>query len=284
MFSQKEFIDVSRKFVCVRLESYESKEHQDLVRKFLDGRFANTAFVILAPDGETQLSRTGRGPNQALGDRGHHHTDDENVIEKLEGYSAEYELKGNPAKMVLQDFHTFRQALNVASADQRLLVYAVGTDSETKRLRNELAPVFSDENIIGLFHLDFSNPKSDKEWIKSIRKASGEDGIYVIRADEFGQSGEVLERLELSSSPESIRGTLLAANLAFSLLEERKDYSSHVSEGRREGIHFENAMPYGEDRDGDGVIDHRGGDRRGGDGRGSKGKGKSTGSKAKIRL
>jgi hypothetical protein len=66
LFSQKEFIDASRNFVCVRLESYESKEHQDMVRSFLDGRFENTAFCILAPDGKERLSGTGRSPNAGL--------------------------------------------------------------------------------------------------------------------------------------------------------------------------------------------------------------------------
>ena len=50
-----------------------------MVRKFLDGRFENTAFCILAPDGETQLSGTGRGPEQALR-RGRGRLDDENVV------------------------------------------------------------------------------------------------------------------------------------------------------------------------------------------------------------
>lgn len=270
MFSQKEFIDVSRKFVCVRLESYESKEHQDMVRKFLDGRFENTAFCILAPDGETQLSGTGRGPEQALR-RGRGRLDDENVVTKLETYASEYRTRGRPDEMVLQDFHSFRQALNVASADQRLLVYAVGPESAEEKLSQQLRPVFASKEIIGLFHLDFADREKDSKWTSTIRKSSNRDGIYIIRADEFGQSGEVLERLDLATDPKTITGHLLATNLAFSLLEERKNYASHVSEGRREGIHFENGMPYGEDRDGDGEIDHRGGM---GKGKGGKGKGK----------
>lgn len=142
MFSQKEFIELSRKFVCVRLESYESKEHQDLVRKFLNGRFANTAFCVLAPDGETELSGTGRGPEQALSRCGQGKPGDDGVIEKLEEYASRYEVRGEPEEMVLQDFHSFRQALNVASADQRLLVFASAPDSEEERLREQLRPVF----------------------------------------------------------------------------------------------------------------------------------------------
>ena len=40
---------------------------------------------------------------------------------------------------------------------------------------------------------------------------------------------------------------------------KKKVYSSHVVEGRKQGKRIEMAMPFGEDRDGDGKIDHRGG-------------------------
>ncbi|MEM7014061.1 MAG: hypothetical protein AAF585_21590, partial [Verrucomicrobiota bacterium] len=60
----------------------------------------------------------------------------------------------------------------------------------------------------------------------------------------------------------------------FAQTEERKVYSDHVALGRQEGILFESGMPYGEDRDGDGEIDHRGAlGMKGGKGKG-KGKGK----------
>jgi hypothetical protein len=275
LFSQKEFIDLSRKFVCVRLESYESKEHQDMVRQFLDGRFENTAFCILAPDGETRLSGTGRGPERALVGRGFRGKADisaTDVVEELDSIASSFRPAGEPDQMILQDFHSFRQALNVASADQRLLVLAVASEKERARLRATLAPVFAHDDVIGLFHLDFADESKDGKWKEAVRKSSDREGLYLIRADQFGQTGEVLEHLELSTDPKSIRGALLAANLAFSLTEERKDYASHVSSGRREGIFFENGMPYGEDRDGDGEIDHRGGGQKRG-GKAPRGKG-----------
>ena len=40
---------------------------------------------------------------------------------------------------------------------------------------------------------------------------------------------------------------------------KKKIYSSHVVEGRRQGKRIEMAVPFGEDRDGDGKIDHRAG-------------------------
>ncbi|MGY8641811.1 MAG: hypothetical protein ACKVJU_12055, partial [Verrucomicrobiales bacterium] len=96
MFSNKEFIEASRKFVCVRLESYESLEHQELVRSFLDGRFENTAFCILAPDAEERLSKTGRSPNQGLASgRGPgRQTGDDGVIESMGEIAKSYRTRG----------------------------------------------------------------------------------------------------------------------------------------------------------------------------------------------
>ena len=59
-------IEASREFVCVRIESYESEATKKIVRSHLNGRFENTAFCVLAPDGETRLTRSGRGPRQVF--------------------------------------------------------------------------------------------------------------------------------------------------------------------------------------------------------------------------
>ena len=69
MFAKKEFVELSRNFVCVRLETYESKAHQDMVRELLGGKMVNTAFVLLAPDGKTQLTRAGRSPSKGFTDK-----------------------------------------------------------------------------------------------------------------------------------------------------------------------------------------------------------------------
>ena len=68
MFSDPDVIKSSRNFVCIRIESYESKENQDIVRSYLGGRFENTAFCILSPDGKERLTRAGRGPNHVSRD------------------------------------------------------------------------------------------------------------------------------------------------------------------------------------------------------------------------
>jgi hypothetical protein len=286
LFSQKAFIDASRDFVCVRLESYESKEHQDMVRSFLDGRFENTAFCILAPDGEKRLSGTGRSPAMGLGaggPRGNADFQRETVLESMAGIATQYKPKGDPHNPIVQDFHSFHQALNVAAADQRLLLLVAAPEKTAETLRTSLRPVMGNADFIGRFHSDFADKETDAKWTDAVSGAEGTNGLFIIAADQFGMKGEVLEQIPLDAEPEEIEAALTRANIRFAETEERKVYREHVAEGRQEGIMFDSGMPYGEDRDGDGEIDHRGaldrgkpgqgGPRRGGPGKGGPGKG-----------
>ena len=254
--------------MCVRLESYESEEHQKMVRSFLDGRFENTAFCLLAPDGETRLSGTGRSPSQGLRQRRGpgRGRGDNGVVEAMEKVAKKFRAKGTKEGAILQDFHSFRQGLNVASGDQRLLIFVVATENDRKTLGTDLRDLMSDKEIIGKFHMDFADEEPDSQWRDAVKGERGNTGIFVIRANAFGQTGSVMEQLPVDATPEELKNALLEANTSFAKTEKRKVYSEHVAAGRRARVHFENGMPYGEDRDGDGVIDHRAG--RGGRGAG----------------
>ena len=285
MFSQKEFIGASRDFVCVRLESYESEEHQKMVRSFLNGRFENTAFCLLAPDAVTRLSGTGRGPAMGLrsGGRGARGPgggkgSNDSVIEAMNTIAKKYRTKGKREEAVVQDFHSFRQGLNVASGDQRLFLYVVAPEKERRELRESLRVVLGDQEIVGRFHTDFAETRVDAKWRDAVKGAQSKSSLYIIRADKFGQKGSVMASLAMEATSKEIKSALLKANAEFAKTEKRKVYSEHVSKGRREQVYFENGVAYGEDRDGDGEIDHRGG--RGGAGRpggGPRGRGRRGG-------
>ena len=238
----------------MRIDSYETKEHQEYVRTFLDGRFENSAFCVLAPNGQDWLTRAGRGPEMVLGHR--------SSVIQLRTVAAKYPDKKDGSQAIVQDFHSVRQALNVASADQRVLVVVSGSVEQTKLLRASLQPVTNDERIVGRFHFDFDE---SADWHKQIKGLKAEPGIVVIRPGEFGMDGTVMSQLPLDTNSSEIVSTLLTANSEFAKTTKKKVYSSHVSKGTRLGVYFESVVPYGEDRDGDGKIDHRGGPpRRGG--------------------
>ncbi|PQJ27726.1 hypothetical protein [Rubritalea profundi] len=263
MLSQKDFIEASKKFVCIRLETYENKETQDRIRDLLSGSMQNTAFVVYAPDGKTKLTRSHRSPQSILGGRGS--KDIAPVIDEMGKIADKYKVKGSPNQEVLQDFDSFKQSLNVASADQRLLVFTVSPQSKMTSVKKTLRAVFNNPSVSGKFHFDIAG-KGDVKWAESLKNVNAKTGIFLIRSHEFGQDGIVVKALPLDVSPRGLKADLLAMNKKFSEFEKRKDYGKHVNQGRREGVKFENNIQQGEDRDGDGKIDeHKPGQGRRGD-------------------
>ena len=65
--------------------------------------------------------------------------------------------------------------------------------------------------------------------------------------------------LSLNASNSNLLKAMVVANRDYAKSTKKKIYSSHVVEGRRQGKRIEMAVPFGEDRDGDGKIDHRAG-------------------------
>lgn len=237
----------------MRIDSYETAEHQKYVRTFLDGRFENSAFCLLAPNGQDWLTRAGRGPEMVLGHR--------SSVIQMKTVAAKYPDRKNGRLALVQDFHSVRQALNVASADQRVLVIVSGPKEQTDEQRISLKSVTNDERIVGRFHFDFDETE---DWHKQIKNLKAGPSIVVVRPGEFGMDGTVMKQLPLAAESSEIIKTLLVANSEFAKTTKKKVYSSHVSKGTRLGIYFDSVVPYGEDRDGDGKIDHRGGPPRGG--------------------
>ncbi len=247
LLSTKEFIEASRDFVCVRLGTLESKEHQDIVRSLLRGTFQNTACVVYAPDGETTLTRSGRSPNHIFPD---------DKVAGMNAISAKYKRKGEKNDALLGDFHSFKQSLNVSSADQRLLLFTAGDKEQLEKEEAVLTQIFNDEELIGRFHFDQAGAE-DGKWQDKIKSAKKDQGHFIIQSGTFGTEGKVLSHLPLTSSKEEIKQTLLKVNAAYAKEETRKVYAEHITEGRKKGVSFENTMPPGEDRDGDGKIDEK---------------------------
>lgn len=240
-------IEASRAFVCVRIDSYESEENQQIVRSHLGGRFENTAFCVLAPDGEQRLTRSGRGPHQVSRD-----------FDGIAAIARRFRPEGDPADSRVPDFGSFALALNVAAADQRLLVLIAGGGRQVAAAEKRLRAVAWSEEAIGRFHYDHETDAAN--WSKVVSgRGAGEPGVHIIRPDPFGLEGEIVESLPFAADRDRVGEALARANRAYAETTERKVYSDHVRTGRRDGKRIEMAMEFGEDRDGDGVIDHRGG-------------------------
>lgn len=235
----------------MRIDSYESKEAQKHVRSLLEGRFENSAFVILAPDGKKWLTTAGRGPNQVLGGSPRHN---QSKIDAMTKIADSYEERGKRSDALLQDFHSFGQALNVASADQRILVVLHGEGEALTKARESVRAIAASDEMVGRFHFD-SSPK--KGWTENVTKLEDKPGIHLIIPGEFGLKGALHQSLPLDGKPKMILAALKKANAHYAETEKRKSYFEHVSKGRQGGVRIESAVPFGEDRDGDGKIDPR---------------------------
>lgn len=232
----------------MRIDSYESEANQEVVRGYLRGSFANTAFCILAPDGETRLSGSGRSPSQVF-------RTTEGFVEALEKISKDYPAKGDLDQAPLPEYPRFELALNVASADQRLLVLIAGQGDALSKAEKQLRPLAWDETVQGRFLIDVDSGATWQEPLGLVSDAA--EGIYVVQPGTFGLKGEVVAKLALDAPHQTILEALAKANKAHATDSEKKDYAAHVREGRRQGKSIDMAMPFGEDRDGDGEIDDR---------------------------
>lgn len=178
--------------------------------------------------------------------------DPEAIIEQMGRLADASTPRQDQAPPLLPDFDSFRQALNVASADQRVLVVLQGSGSHLETAREKLRKIAWSSEIVGRFHYDAS---PEKNWNDNIPGLGENDGIHLIIPGEFGIDGQLHSSLALTATPETIRSAMTAANRNHAATTEQKNYASHVARGRELGIYFAGNVPYGEDRDGDGVID-----------------------------
>ena len=68
--SDASVVEASRAFVCVRMATYENEAEAEFLTSVFSGRsgkLENTVFTIMAPDGETKLTRAGRSPDMVFG-------------------------------------------------------------------------------------------------------------------------------------------------------------------------------------------------------------------------
>ena len=179
----------------------------------------------------------------------------QNPTAALSRIALQYPAQLDSSEAIVQDFHSFRQALNVASADQRVLVLVHSDRTNEDALRESLKKVANDSRILGRFHFDFDRTST---WKEPIEGETGQHGLVIINPGEFGLTGRVISEIAIDSSSERIIEALTEANKFFARSTTKKVYSKHVNKGRAQAIHFQGNVPYGEDRDGDGEIDRRG--------------------------
>jgi hypothetical protein len=255
LFSTQEFIKASRDFVCVRIETFENEQSEMLVRNILGGNLANTAFVILSPDGTERLTASGRSPGMAM-IQGRSRTDTSgsqnvSIINQMQQIADRFAPQQDGLGVGLQDFHSLRQALNCAAADQRPLVVVHTGRADRSAVESKLKSLFEDEQIIGKFHLDFIDRRVDRGWESTLNAKSQVPAILIVRPGQFGLEGQILKQVAVDANAALIKRSLLEANREYASVESRKDYEQHVRSGKRRRVEFENEISR------EGAIDYR---------------------------
>jgi len=113
--------------------------------------------------------------------------------------AAKYHAKNLEQPAILTDFHSFKQSLNAASAEQRLLIFASGSKEQLSKTSVQLQTVFNDPAMSGRFFYDLAGDK-DREWPEKIKNSSKKEGIFIIQAGTYGQTGTVITQLPIHSN------------------------------------------------------------------------------------
>lgn len=236
--SDKEVVAASRNYVCVRAATYENEEEVPFLTSLFQGRspdLENTVFSLLAPDGKTQISRGGRSPQMAF------RTDDTGeIIEELDSISKKYKVKNAEAPAQLPFAADARLALNVAACDNRPLLLCLANDAATlRKIEKALATHAWSEKYIGRFHYGSSSKDDLKDVVKDI---SIKEGIIIVQPDQFGLEATTIAAHEVGDASKTIPDTLDAALTEFDR-SAPGETRSHVSKGKRAGVHWETATP-----------------------------------------
>ncbi|MHB2021087.1 MAG: hypothetical protein ACYCW6_29475 [Candidatus Xenobia bacterium] len=218
--SQPEVIAASRKFVCIRLATYESAEEAAVMSRIFvgrGGRLENTVFALLTPDGQTPLSRTGRSPDFAF-------RDTTEMVSAMQRIASQYTPRVTAPDVPVMA--NLRVALDVAACDHLPLVVLSSDD-----LRSRVASLVWSDAIIGRAIYAVA---SGTDSMSAISGAAGKTGLLVVKPDVYGLKGTLVAAVS-PSRPDQLAVALSDA------LPQRDMAREHIAEGRAQGIrwHFE---------------------------------------------
>ena len=235
------FVGLSRSFVCVRFDSYENDETMDAIRELLNGRLANTACTVLAPDGKSRLSGSGRSLHQLFGDR---------FIEaELARIAKQYPGRNMDELPLTPDFTAVRESVNMSACDGRPLVIAwASSETERAAMEKQLRPLAWSEEFIGRVHWDMTVGDSFRSLIPN--SLAGESGVIVVQPEPYGRTATVIGAIDLDLSLEDQQWVLRRAVERFEEQFEKLPYEQHVQAGLRQGIEWDEAVEMGERDDG----------------------------------
>lgn len=240
-------VTASRAFVCVRIATYEDEAEAAFTESIFRGRggLENSVFTLLAPDGETLLTRSGRSPRMVFG--GATAEDKlEAMVAEMDGVSQRYAEEAR-ALAALPTAMDLRRGLNVAACDlQPIAVLAVADAEDRARAEERLAQLAWSDEFIGECQYVVVADAAELAALEGVPEGlvkEGElaegGGVLVVQPGAFGLTGKVLAHAA-ADDPKAVRAALAAGLEAFEATAV--DSREHVRSGRRTGKIWETVL------------------------------------------
>ncbi|MCH2183439.1 MAG: hypothetical protein MK108_15680 [Mariniblastus sp.] len=255
-------ISASRKFVCVRLATYEDAEENKILANIFSrqGVLENTVFAILSPDGKESLVTAGRSPAWAFGGVSGPGINEqpEIAIQRMAATMEAIALtfpgngKSTPKDAPLPRIADMRLALNVSAADRQPLVAVYSPDDDQRKTMEQVLArlAWSDQFIGAAQYVVVRDPAE----FKQVKDFQAKPGFIVIQPDTFGLKGQVIRQITATT-----KAVELPQALAQALGQHEPSqltYNEHRRAGSQAGARWTSKTPNQEQASG------RGGRRR----------------------
>lgn len=234
--SDPALVAISRRFVCARLATWESADEGRFLESLgasRSGRLANTAYVLLAPDGKTRLSDAGRSPRMVYGGGGPQLV--KALVADMKRALVKHPGDGKPLSAIPYAAD-LRRALNVAACDMTpLVVVRAESIVDQAKIEVSLAALIWGDAHRGRFAFAVVHEAADAKPIEGGLKL----GVSIVEPGIYGLKGKVLAHSERPDR-ESLAALLARGSKAYA---PKPKPVSLIEEGKRKGVYWKPEIP-----------------------------------------
>lgn len=241
-WSDTKVIEAARDFVCVRLVTYEDDAEGEFVQSIFRGRegtLENSVFALLAPDGETPLTRVGRSPSMVFGAESLE-LNRELLLKDMAAIQKRYPSKKSESTKLPTSLD-LRRAMNVASCDlQPLVILYAEDESERKKLADVVATLAFDPKYRGRFAYAWTQNAIEMQALTGLEIQTEKPGIWVVAPNEFGTEASLVCGVT-NPTAQSLKHAFETSVKKFQI--DARDSREHYLRGKAEGIFWVSQFP-----------------------------------------
>lgn len=235
--TNEKVIDASRNFICIRLATYEDEYEAKFMKQIHNYRndmLENTIFAMLAPDGKTNLTRSGRSPHFAFRNASQ-------MASQMGKYAKQYKVtKPYSDSKINPKMKDLSVALNVAACDSLPVVVAISKSEEKlAELESTVSKIAWSEKLQGQFVT--ASMIYDAKKVRSIADMNQSEGIFLIGPGTFGLSAKILAEFKGSEELDQIESKMVGITAKYE--PPKLAYRSHIQTGVNLGIDWKSKIP-----------------------------------------